>query len=131
MPGRAEAVRSGKDLENVVKAIGDKLNLEVKKQVKVGKRIWGKSRYIDVVLIHPETRRSIGLECKFQKTPGTAEEKIPATIQDIKAWPIRGLVVFDGEGFSPDIRAYLLSTGMAVELEDLETWLRLFFGLPF
>ena len=72
----------------------------------------------------------LGLECKFQGVPGTAEEKIPTTIQDISAWPIPGLVVFSGEGFSPYMRSFLIASGRSVELEDLEAWLRLFFGLP-
>jgi hypothetical protein len=83
-----------------------------------------------VVLTHAETRRTLGVECKFQGSQGTAEEKIPSTIQDIAAWPIPGIVVFAGEGFSPNMVAFLISTGKAVELEDLRAWLSLYFGLP-
>lgn len=61
--------------------------------------------------------------------PGVPEEKIPSVIQDIGAWPIPGLVVFDDQGFSKERRMYLLSTGKAVEFEDLEAWLKLFFSL--
>jgi hypothetical protein len=131
MPGRATAVHNGKDLENAVAEIGRSLGLAVRTQVSVGKRIWGAVRQIDVVLTDPTTRQSLGLECKYQGSGGSAEEKIPTTIKDIEAWPIKGLVIFHGEGFSAHMRAYLFSTGLAVELEDLETWLRLFFGLPF
>jgi hypothetical protein len=131
MPGRAAAVHNGKDLEYAVAEIGMSLGLAVRTQVSVGKRIWGAVRQIDVVLTDPTTRQSLGLECKYQGSGGSAEEKIPTTIKDIEAWPIKGLVVFHGEGFSAHMRAYLFSTGLAVELEDLETWLRLFFGLPF
>jgi hypothetical protein len=60
---------------------------------------------------------------------GSAEEKIPATIQDISAWPIPGIVVFAGAGFSQNMRAYLYSTGRAVALEDLQPYLELFFGI--
>ena len=76
-----------------------------------------------------EARRSLGVECKFQGGSGSADEKIPATISDISAWPIPGLVVFAGEGFSRNMRSYLLSTGKAVDFEDLEDWLRLYFGI--
>ena len=61
---------------------------------------------------------------------GTAEEKISATIKDIEAWPIPGLVVFAGEGFTENMRQFLISTGKAVEFEELRPWLCLFFGLP-
>jgi hypothetical protein len=127
--GSAKAVKSGNDLEEQVAAIGASLGLEVGRQVGVGRRIWGARRRIDVVLKHGETRVSLGLECKYQGTSGSAEEKIPATIEDIRAWPIRGLVVYSGEGFSENLKAFLLSTGMAVELCDLEKWLELYFGL--
>ena len=131
MAGKEQAVQSGRDLERAVSRIGEDLGLKVRSQVRVGKRIWGADRYIDVVLTDPDSRQSLGLECKYQGSTGSAEEKIPTTIRDIEAWPIRGLVVFDGEGFSTNMRAYLHSTGLAVELVDLEMWLRLFFGLPF
>jgi hypothetical protein len=72
----------------------------------------------------------LGVECKYQGGGGSAEEKVPATIQDIAAWPIPGLVVFGGSGFSSNMIAYFHSTGKAVSLDDLEAWLLLFFGLP-
>jgi PD-(D/E)XK nuclease superfamily protein len=128
MPGRAAAVISGVELQQAVENLGMHLGLEVRSQVRVGRRLWGSERKIDVVLIHPQSRRSLGLECKFQGGSGSADEKIPATISDIAAWPIQGLVVFAGEGFSRNMRSYLLSTGKAVEFEDLEDWLRLYFG---
>ena len=129
MAGKAAAVRSGQDLEAQVADLGTALGLAVDRQVAVGRRIWGARRRIDVVLKHVETRVSLGIECKYQGRSGSAEEKIPATIEDIRAWPIRGLVVYAGDGFSGNIKSFLLSTGMAVELEDLETWLELYFGL--
>jgi hypothetical protein len=128
MPGRAKAVESGKNLENAVAQIASRLGLEVMQQVKVGRRIWGTERRIDLVLRNP-SGLSLGVECKYQGKSGTAEEKIPSLIQDIQAWPIDGLVVIDGQGFSNHMKAFLLSTGKAVFLGDLEIWLRLFFRL--
>ncbi len=129
MPGRSTAVESGNDLRDRVAEAGRALGLEAITEVAVGRRVWGARRKIDVVLKHPETRVSLGIECKFQGGPGSAEEKIPATIQDIHAWPIRGIVVYAGAGFSSNMESYLLSTGMAVELGDLKKWLELYFGL--
>ncbi len=129
MPGKGAAVASGKELEGVVEELGKSLGLHVESQVGVGRRKWGAKRYIDVVLKHPETRVSLGIECKYQGVSGSAEEKIPATIEDIHAWPIRGIVVYSGAGFSGNMEAYLLSTGMAVEFSDLQAWLELYFGL--
>ena len=129
MPGKSNAVTSGRELRDKVQAIALSLGLKVELEVSVGRRIWGARRHIDVVLKHPDTRVSLGVECKYQGVPGTAEEKIPATLEDIRAWPIRGIVVYDGEGFSENMQAFLLSTGMAVSVADLQTWLELYFGL--
>ena len=129
MPGRATAVQTGDELVRDVAAMAAGLGLKVRTQVRVARRIWGAVRKIDVVLTHVETRRTLGIECKFQREKGTAEEKIPSTIQDIAAWPIRGIVVFAGEGFTPNMRSFLIASGSAVELEDLREWLVLYFGL--
>lgn len=129
MPGRKTAIKNGKELENAVIELGINLKLNTQSQYKVGRRLWGRERFIDVILVHPTTKKILGIECKYQGVGGTAEEKIPAVIEDIKTWPIRGLVVFDGNGFSKDMKAYLISTGFAVEFKDLKSWLKLYFGL--
>jgi hypothetical protein len=129
MPGRAYAVTTGQGLVERVIELAGKLGLEYQEQVKVGRRLWGAVRNIDVVLTHPDSRLRLGVECKFQGTTGTAEEKIPAILSDIDAWPIRGIVVISGKGFSPNMRYFLISSGKAVDVEDLEDWLRLYFGL--
>lgn len=129
MAGGATAVTSGDILCKEVAALGMSLGLSAREQFKCGRRIWGAERYIDVVLTHAESRRRLGIECKYQGTAGSAEEKIPAIIQDIAAWPIPGLVVFSGSGFSTNIKSFLIASGRAVELEELESWVQLFFGL--
>jgi hypothetical protein len=129
MAGKALAVSNGDELVKAVADLGLRLGLAVKEQVQVARRIWGARRKIDVVLTDKVTRRTLGIECKYQSVGGTAEEKIPSTIQDIGAWPIPGLVVFAGEGFTENMKAFLVSTGKAVEFSELEQWLRLYFGL--
>ena len=129
MAGGQKAVKSGAELQDAVANLATELGLEVRKGFVVGRRLWGAERQIDVIVTHPGSRKSMGLECKYQGSGGSAEEKIPATILDISAWPIQGLVVFSGEGFSANMRSYLMSTGKAVEFEDLGDWLKLFFGL--
>lgn len=129
MPGRGKAVASGRLLEEAVEALAQDLKLQSRRQYKLGRRIWGAERRIDVVLTEPGSRRRLGVECKFQESGGSAEEKIPLTLQDIAAWPIPGVVVFAGSGFSPNMQSYLLASGKAMHLDDLESWLRLYFGL--
>lgn len=122
-------MKTGAELETRVAEIVLSLGLEVERQVRVGRRIWGAERRIDLIAKDRSARLSLGIECKYQGTPGTAEEKIPATIQDIDAWPIRGIVVFSGDGFSERLKSFLISTGKALEIDDLEMWLKLYFGL--
>jgi hypothetical protein len=130
MAGKATAVESGDELVVKVVKLSESLGLTARTQVRVARRIWGAVRRIDVVLTEPQTRKTLGIECKFQGGPGSAEEKIPSTIQDIAAWPIPGIVVFDGDGFSPNMMSFLISTGKAIHYEDLSPWLLLYFGLP-
>jgi hypothetical protein len=129
MPGRRTATISGRDLANKVKHVAEGLGLSVRTEVRVGRRLWGAVRRIDLVLTDLETRRTLGIECKFQGGSGSAEEKVPAAVQDIAAWPIPGIVVIAGDGFTQNMRQYLISTGKAVYFEDLEDWLSLYFGL--
>ena len=121
--------RTGELVKAVVQ-LAFELGLEAHEQVRVARRIWGAVRHIDVVITHPQTRKTLGIECKYQAVSGTAEEKIPSVISDIAAWPIPGLVVFDGDGFTENMKLFLISTGKAVEYVELRSWLCLFFGLP-
>ena len=129
MAGTATAVVSGQELVRLVSVLAKGLGLEVRLEYQVGRRIWGAVRRIDVVITHPQTRKTLGVECKYQGVTGSAEEKIPSTIQDIAAWPIPGIVVFAGEGFSANMRSFLLASGKAVDLDDVRPWFCLFFGL--
>lgn len=130
MAGKALAVSNGDELVRAVVTMANELGLEATEQVRVARRIWGAVRRIDVVLTHPHTRKTLGIECKYQAVTGTAEEKIPSVINDIAAWPIPGLVVFGGEGFTENMKQFLISTGKGVEFSELKPWLCLFFGLP-
>jgi hypothetical protein len=129
MPGKSNAPESGDELKRKVAALAQRMGLKAEMEVKAARRLWGQRRYIDVVITDEKTGKRLGVECKYQSTTGTAEEKIPATIQDIAYWPIPGIVVIDGEGFSPNMLGYLMSTGKVVWYDELEEWLRLYFGL--
>jgi len=129
VPGGRGTISSGKALEQAVKQTAERMGLAVRTQVRVGRRIWGAERLIDLVVTDPTSRRSLGIECKYQSQKGTTEEKLPAVVQDMAAWPIRGILVFDGPGFSANLRQFLYSTGRAIDAADLEEWLQLYFGI--
>jgi len=129
MAGKSTAVRNGEELQRAVVQAAGSLGLITVGEGMGGRRIWGAKRRIDVVLTDMNTGLKLGIECKYQGGAGTAEEKIPSTIQDIKAWPIKGIVVIAGPGFSENMRGFLISTGIVVDFEDLEDWLRLYFSI--
>jgi len=129
MPGRSTSTRLGDDLKQRVAGLAVSLGLEARTEVRSARRLWGARRRIDVVVSDRSRGRMLGIECKFQGGPGSAEEKIPATIQDIEHWPIPGIVVIDGPGFSENMKGFLMATGKAVWFEDLLDWLKLYFLL--
>jgi len=129
MPGKGTAPKSGDELKRRVVALAESLGLKADAEVKAARRLWGQRRFIDVVITEEKSGKRLGIECKYQSTGGTAEEKIPATIQDIAHWPITGIVVIDGVGFSTNMQGYLMSTGKVVWFDELEDWLRLYFGV--
>jgi hypothetical protein len=130
LAGKSKAVSSARVLTREVRKLAESLGLEVHEQYRLGRRLWGARRQIDLILKGGPNSKTLGIECKFQKSPGTVEEKIPTTIKDIDAWPIDGIVVFNGVGFTQNMISFLLSTGKAVEFQHLEPWLRLYFDLP-
>lgn len=130
MPGRATAVRSGADLRSGVAELGRRLGLDARTRSQGRSTPLGCNSQHRCRAQRDSIRETLGVECKFQGGGGSAEEKVPATIQDLAAWPIPGIVVFGGQGFSTNMIAYFHSTGKAVALYELEPWLRLFFGLP-
>ena len=75
-------------------------DLTVYREVKVGKTIIGKNRSIDVFCVCAKTNKAFAIECKYQDSQGTVDEKIPYAIDDLKALPMAGCIAYAGEGFS-------------------------------
>jgi hypothetical protein len=115
--------------------------LEVFTEVQLGTSIVGKKRKIDVLILEKDTGKSFGLECKVQMVGGTAEEKLYFAIEDIKAMPIPGAVVYYGGGFTEAFLHMLAASPHAVyckppgcdegkpETDELDTLLDIHFGL--
>ena len=119
---------TGASFEAEVEKVIHSLPLSHLRQVKMGASILGRRRIADF-LVYDDAGRSLGIECKFQQGPGSAEDKLVHTITDFDARPVKHILVFGGEGFSRNIRGYLLSTGKAVELSQLRNYLVFYFGL--
>lgn len=121
-------VDSRKALVEEVVAWAEAIGLTAERNVNIGRTIWGTNRRIDVLITDPNSRERLGVLCRFQESSGTTYEKIPAEADDIQTWPIRGIVVFAGPAFEGEISAFLRATGVAISLDELDVWARLFFG---
>ena len=81
----------------------DARGLRVYREVHVGKSIIGKNRHVDVFCLCEPINKAFAIECKFQDTPGTVDEKIPYALDDLQALPMAGCVAYAGRGFSDGV----------------------------
>jgi hypothetical protein len=81
--------------------------LKVYREIQVGKTIIGKDRRIDVFCVSEPTNQAFAIECKFQDSQGTVDEKIPYALDDLRALPMAGCIAYAGTGFSEGVR-YML-----------------------
>ena len=75
--------------------------LKVYREIRVGKSIIGKNRCIDVFCVR--AAEAFAVECKFQDSPGTVDEKIPYALDDLQALPMAGCIAYAGSGFSEGV----------------------------
>ena len=78
-------------------------DLKVYREIRVGKSIIGKNRCIDVFCVRESDSRAFAIECKFQDSPGTVDEKIPYALNDLDALPMAGCIAYAGRGFSDGV----------------------------
>jgi len=77
--------------------------LLVYREIRVGKSIIGKNRCIDVFCVRGADNRAFAVECKFQDSAGTVDEKIPYALDDLDALPMAGCIAYAGKGFSDGV----------------------------
>jgi hypothetical protein len=77
--------------------------LTVYREIRVGKSIIGKNRCIDVFCVRAADSTAFAIECKFQDSPGTVDEKIPYALDDLEALPMAGCIAYAGKGFSEGV----------------------------
>jgi len=87
--------------------------LVIYREVHLGKSIIGKNRRVDILALHPESRRALAVECKYQASAGTVDEKIPYTLDDLAALHIPAFAVYAGEGFSQGVLHLLRASRLA------------------
>jgi hypothetical protein len=87
--------------------------LSVYREVPLGKSIIGKNRRVDVFAVHDASAKALAIECKVQTSTGTADEKIPYTLEDLAAMHVPAFVVYAGSGFSDGVLHMLRSNKRA------------------
>jgi hypothetical protein len=86
----------------VAKRFGPR-HLKVYREIKVGKTIIGKNRCIDIFCICEPSNRAFAIECKYQDSQGTVDEKIPYALDDLRTLPMAGCIAYAGRGFSEGV----------------------------
>jgi PD-(D/E)XK nuclease superfamily domain len=77
--------------------------LKVYREIRVGKSIIGKNRCIDVFCVREADNTAFAVECKYQDSVGTVDEKIPYALDDLDALPMAGCIAYAGRGFSDGV----------------------------
>ena len=85
-------------------------SLKVYRAVRIGKTIIGKNRCIDIFCVAEESNKAFAVECKFQDSQGTVDEKIPYALDDLLALPMAGCIAYAGQGFSDGVRHMLAAS---------------------
>lgn len=87
--------------------------LAVYSEVNLGTSILGRPRRIDLLVIQTATNTALAIECKYQDTTGTADEKIPYTLQDLASMQTPAAIAYAGQGFSDGVLHLLQSSHRA------------------
>ena len=77
--------------------------LKVYREIRIGKTIIGKNRCVDIFCVSEDSQKAFAIECKFQDSAGTVDEKIPYALDDLRALPMAGCIAYAGQGFSPGV----------------------------
>ena len=116
---------TGADYANLVAAYVSRRfgsrSLKVYREIRVGKTIIGKNRCIDIFCVSEQTQQAFAIECKFQDSQGTVDEKIPYALEDLRVLPMAGCIAYAGEGFSQGVRHMLAASPHAAYCLPLVT----------
>ncbi len=107
----------GKEYADLIAAyvlhnFGDR-DITVYREVPVGKSIIGKNRRVDIFMVHEQSNKAFAIECKFQESTGTTDEKIPYALDDMHALRLAGCIVYAGTGFSTGVLHLLAGSHLA------------------
>ncbi len=96
----------------LVSAYGPR-GLQVFEEISVGTSIIGKQRRVDLLVVSPGGAEAMVVECKYQDSSGTADEKIPYALQDLASMRLPSAIAYAGSGFSEGVLHLLQSSERA------------------
>lgn len=131
-PGKKGPKHAEKMIDEIER-IGKSLGLSARRNVPAGKTVWTTARKIKIVLESTSARNKskksqVGMDCIYQEKGGTAYVKFFAKAEDVKEYPMRGIVVYAGPSFGAAFEGVMNSRG-ALPLNQLKSWLKEFFNL--
>ncbi|BCL35255.1 PD-(D/E)XK nuclease superfamily protein [Nostoc sp. MS1] len=98
------------------------------KQVYIGKGIYGSDIYVDFYIMGvPSLPSGLIIECKWQQTSGSVDEKLPYLNLNIdNCYPTQAIVLIDGGGMKPQAISWLktqvgLNTNL-LAVQDLKSF---------
>jgi hypothetical protein len=94
--------------------------VSVYREVSLGRTIIGKNRHIDIFVVHPGTTKALAIECKYQDSTGTVDEKIPYALEDLRVMGMPVCLTYAGSGFSPGILHMLAASPLAAYCMPVE-----------
>lgn len=126
MPPRVSANRTGSQLEQSVETLLGQAGYDVvpaaplffalrymgqaiyARQCETGQDIYGKRRRVDFILYHPvRWPDSLVIQCKWQASSGTVDEKYPFEVLSIRANGFPAIIILDGGGYTKKSAAWL------------------------
>ena len=98
------------------------------RQVKLGKGIYGTGIQADFMICRDSSKQPLIIECKWQQSGGTADEKLPFLVTNIRErYPHQTCVVIDGPGFRPGAITWLKQMKdkkivAVLQMQEFQTW---------
>ena len=117
------------EFERLIGLLGAHLGLDYRRKLLVGKTIYGKDREVDVLFRDARNGNRLAVEAKYQRVPGTADEKLPYAVLNLATLPLPGVIVYGGGGFHQGALHWLCANTRATDIARLGEWLTVFFAL--
>lgn len=95
-----QANKSGRCAEDVIASILHTAHCDFSRQAAVGRTIYGHELRVDFLVTNlDEFPGGLVIESKWQDQPGSADEKFPYLVENIRTMKIPAVVVLHGNGY--------------------------------